>query len=55
MSDLIKDQPDKKFAMPDDVIVKPCFGHPEYFIKGTENSVSCVLPPPVSVTPTPKP
>lgn len=55
MTNLIKDQPDKKPAMPEDVIAKPCFGRTEYFIKGTENSVSCVLPPPVSPTPTPNP
>ncbi len=54
MTNLVKDQPDKKFVMPDNVIAKPCFGRTEYFVKGTENAVRCVLPP-ISQTPTPKP
>lgn len=54
ITSLIKDQPDKKFAVPENVISKPCFGRTEYFVKGTETSVRCTLPP-VSQTPTPKP
>ena len=47
MATLVEKKPEKKSAMPDDVMQKPCLGRMEYFIKGTENSINC------GVTPTP--
>ncbi|MBI4084606.1 MAG: penicillin-binding protein [Candidatus Levybacteria bacterium] len=47
MRSLVEKTPEKKPAIPDDVIQKPCLGKMEYFIKGTENSVPC------GITPTP--
>ncbi len=51
MSGLLKGKPDKKLALPANIIAKPCLGRIEYFIKGTENSVNCAYTP----TPTPSP
>lgn len=53
MTNLVKDQPDKKFVMPENVLAKSCFGRTEYFVRGTENSARCILPPAISVSPTP--
>ncbi len=40
--------------IPPDIIKKSCLGQDRYFVRGTENSVSCFYPTP-SVSPTPKP
>ncbi len=52
MSNLLKDTKDSTRIIPDDVVVKSCFGKNEYFVKGTENSVNCVMNIP-TWTPTP--
>lgn len=49
---LLKDKPKEKFQIPENIVVKNCLGRKEFFIKGTENSVRCVLPSP---SPTPSP
>ncbi len=41
MVNLLGNKPDQKPQMPPDVTMKLCFGKPEYFLKGTENSVNC--------------
>ena len=46
MVSLLKDKPKEKFQIPDNVVSKNCLGRKEFFIKGTENSVNCVLPSP---------
>lgn len=43
----------ENYPQPPDVVSKPCAGRIEYFLKGTENSVSCRIAP--SPSPTPKP
>lgn len=54
MTSLLENAKDEKFAMPQDVVSKPCIGRIEYFIKGTENSVNCTyVPPSPSPSPTP--
>lgn len=55
MTSLIGNTPDIKYPMPNDVIQKQCNGKPEYFIKGTENSVNCNYIPTPSISPTKKP
>lgn len=54
MTNLLKNVKDPKRIIPDDIVSKPCFGHAEYFIKGTENSVNCQASLP-TWTPTPTP
>lgn len=47
MKDLLAKKTDTKLTPPAEVVKKMCFGKPEYFVKGTENSVSCgYLSPP---------
>ncbi len=41
MVNLLDNKPDQKQQIPSDVTMKTCFGKPEYFLKGTENSVNC--------------
>ncbi len=41
MTNLLEKIPEKKRAIPSDIVQRACFGRMEYFIKGTENSVSC--------------
>ncbi len=41
MVNLLQNQPDSKPPMPDDVIIRSCFGKDEYFIRGTENTANC--------------
>lgn len=53
MTYLIKGKPDEKPKMPSSIVVKPCFGRNEFFIKGTESSVSCAALP--SPSPSPQP
>jgi len=53
MTELLNKNPEIKPTMPPDVIQRPCFGRMEYFIKGTENSVSCSRF--TQVTPAPRP
>lgn len=51
MINLLKDKPDEPILPPEDVILINTCGRFEYFIKGSEKSVSC--PPPPSPSPTP--
>lgn len=54
MTNLLGSKKDQLFQIPSDVVQKPCLGHNEYFLSGTQNSVSCLIAlPPTS--PTPKP
>lgn len=55
IEELLVKNPDNKLIIPSNIVQKACLGRMEYFIKGTENSVSCVLPPPVSPSPTKTP
>lgn len=49
MANLLKNTPDVKPTPPKEIVRKMCFGRPEYFIKGTENSVNCgFFTPPTS-------
>jgi len=38
--------------VPSDVVKKYCNGMDRYFVRGTEDSVSCSAPPPVTIVPT---
>lgn len=51
---LLSGQAKESLTIPSDVIKKSCLGQDRYFVRGTENSVSCFYPTP-SVSPTPKP
>lgn len=51
MTNLLANTTDKEIALPENVVKKFCLGAYYYFIKGTENSVNCVLPKP-NPTPT---
>lgn len=53
MTNLVRGKKDDPFTPPSDVISKPCGGGIEYFLKGTENSVSCISYP--TWTPAPSP
>lgn len=53
MTNLVKNTKEH-IAIPDDVVSKQCFGHAEYFMKGTENSINCTINLP-TWTPTPTP
>ena len=57
MSNLLgnENNPGENYPIPDDVIAKTCLGRTEYFIKGTENSISCRPTPSPSPTPTQTP
>ncbi|MBI4079282.1 MAG: penicillin-binding protein [Candidatus Levybacteria bacterium] len=51
MQRVIANKPDEKQPVPANVVQKNCYGgKPEYFIKGTENSVNCRYQPPPSPT-----
>lgn len=54
MKNLLFDKKDEPIIIPGNVIKKNCLGREAYFIKGTENSIRCVLPTPTPI-PTPKP
>lgn len=41
MINVLSERSTAKRAIPEDITYKPCFGRMEYFIKGTENSLSC--------------
>jgi membrane peptidoglycan carboxypeptidase len=41
MSMLLGNVSDPPLNIPGDIIIKNCYGKPEYFIRGTENSVNC--------------
>lgn len=47
--------PEERPLMPKNIIAKPCLGTIEYFIRGTENSVSCIFRPTPSVSPSVNP
>ncbi len=46
ITELLKNSQKESFKAPSNVLGKTCLGRKEYFIKGTENSVNCVLPSP---------
>lgn len=50
MERVLRNMPDEKRPMPNDVLQKNCYGKPEYFVKGTENSVNCRFLPSPSPT-----
>lgn len=52
MTELIQKYNTDQVVVPDNIIQKPCLGRSAYFVIGTENSTSCVMP---RATPTPKP
>lgn len=46
---------DQPLIVPASVVSKSCFGHTEFFVKGTEGSVNCAfIPQPAKKQPTPK-
>ncbi len=56
MTMLLQDSPDTKPIKPENIVEKNCLGRIEYFVRGTENSVSCrPLPTPSSISPSTKP
>ncbi|MBI4091815.1 MAG: transglycosylase domain-containing protein, partial [Candidatus Levybacteria bacterium] len=42
-------------VIPGNIVKKFCLGQDRYFIKGTENLVSCLAPPSITVSPSPQP
>jgi hypothetical protein len=52
MTMLLGNVSDTPLTIPADIIQKPCLGRIEYFVKGTENSVSCKTTPTPSASPT---
>lgn len=57
MTNILKDsgKDSENYTIPEDIVTKPCFGRKEYFVRGTENSVSCRFIPPQSPKPSPSP
>ncbi len=55
MTNLLQGKPNPLPTIPADVIQKTCYGKPEFFVRGTENSVNCNYIPYPSGTPTPTP
>jgi hypothetical protein len=55
MSNLIAGKPDDPFTPPSNIVAKPCGGKIEYFLSGTENSVSCISYPTWTPAPSPTP
>lgn len=53
MSNLIGNKKGDIFTPPADIVSKPCNGRTEYFVKGTENNVTCMNYP--TWTPAPQP
>ena len=53
MTELLAKSPDEKLPLPPDVIIKPCLGRMEFFIRGTENTINCAYN--FSVTPSTSP
>ena len=53
MSNLLQGLPNPLPPIPADVVQKTCYGHPEFFVRGTENSVNCNYIPYPSGAPTP--
>ncbi|MDP2649650.1 MAG: PBP1A family penicillin-binding protein [bacterium] len=53
MTMLLQNSKDEKLQAPTNVVQKDCLGRKEYFIKGTENTISCIPLP--AWTPTPNP
>ncbi len=49
MTQLLEKHHEQPLTPPGDIVVKPCFGKTEYFLKGTEDNAYCSYPP----TPTP--
>ena len=55
MTNLVNSKPNNPPTPPSDVVQKSCYGHNEYFISGTENSVSCSYAPSPSISPINRP
>lgn len=53
MSNLVTGKKYDQFTPPSDIAAKPCNGHTEYFLKGTENNAACINYP--TWTPAPSP
>ncbi len=51
MNSLLKNGPNESFREPSDIVSLPCYGHNEYFVKGTEPKGGCAPLP--TLTPTP--
>jgi hypothetical protein len=50
MTSLLPNTSDVPVKVPDDIVIKTCFGRPEYFIKGTEvNACSQTATPSATV------
>ncbi|HEV2340059.1 MAG TPA: transglycosylase domain-containing protein [Patescibacteria group bacterium] len=43
MMQLLHSSPDHPFPIPSSIVSKPCLGHIEYFLKGTENNPACIV------------
>ncbi len=43
MTNLLAGKADTPLTPPTDIVAKPCFGHQEYFVKGTDQNVFCGL------------
>ncbi len=50
---LLEGKPGQILIQPTNVVTKSCLGRTEFFVKGTENSVSCIFRPSPSVSPSP--
>ncbi len=46
MTELVKNTPEHRPQLPKDITSRLCFGHSEYFIRGTENKDGCSFPTP---------
>lgn len=56
MENVLQGQPNTAFAMPATIVAKPCDGHEEYFLQGTENAAFCTLATaPTTLAPTVQP
>lgn len=55
MSSLLQNTKDPNMQVPSDIVQKPCMGHNEYFLSGTENSVNCLYIARPPITPTTQP
>ncbi len=55
MTTMLANGPETRPTQPDYVVAKNCYGHTEYFIRGTENSVNCANVPKPSTGPSKKP
>lgn len=60
MTALLSKDPESPPSMPEDIVVRSCYGKTEYFVRGTEQTVSCqgystpTSPPDQNAQPTPQ-